>query len=291
MTNINDIDSLLKKMDVLDVQATSLRNQREALNNELRKWLGRRDSLNLMRRKIWKEISLYKDKRDEINQAVKKLKKDQVNVISQINAGNKQYVDLTKRLNVLLSKTVQNGDDVNRQIKDLDWEIQTNPLTPVEEAEIIDQIRRLEKQLLIHREALNLKNKKSELFSEIEDLKIRRNAIHNEKADYVNKSREYHNKMLERIKEANRLKVEADLAHKKFVEFREAANDIHNKYLEVTTQIKSISLKIREIEESTHRKNLDKMIQVRSKEAYEKLKERKKLTLDEYKILRRKGLV
>jgi uncharacterized coiled-coil DUF342 family protein len=291
MTDISEVDFLLKKMGELEVQAASLRGQREALNNEGRKWLDRRNSLNSMRRKIQGEINLYRDKRDQVNLAVKSMKKDQEELFSQIYAKKREFTELTKKVNLILSKTDSNGDEINRRIKELDWKIQTNPLTPGEEAEIINRIRRLEEELSIHREALKLENERRRLLSELKGLEDRINTVNGEKAECVDKSRFYHKKMVERIEEANRLKSEGDRAHVKFVEFREAAKEVHSRLLEAATQIRSVNLKIRVIEEENRGKNLEKIVEARSREACEKLKDRRKLTLEEYKILRGKGLV
>jgi uncharacterized coiled-coil DUF342 family protein len=96
--------------------------------------------------------------------------------------------------------------------------------------------------------------------------------------------------MFEQIKQVDKIKAEADLAHKNYIKFNNEVNEIHNHYLEVTNQIKNITHKIRKIKKETKRKNLDLMIEEQSKKAYEKLKQRKKLTLNEYILLRKKGL-
>jgi len=74
---------------------------------------------------------------------------------------------------------------------------------------------------------------------------MRRSDIYNQKIDYNNRSRKYHNEIFEGKKKEELLKFEADWAHFKFVELRETVNDVHNKYLEVITQIKSLNAKIK----------------------------------------------
>ena len=106
----------------------------------------------------------------------------------------------------------------------------------------------------------------------------------------MKKSQECHTKILELIKAVDKVKAEADLAHKHCIKFDNAANDVHNNYLGIIHQIKSIRNKIREIAEHTKRKDLDLMIEEQNKKAYEKVKKGKKLTLNEYILLRKKGL-
>jgi uncharacterized coiled-coil DUF342 family protein len=202
----------------------------------------------------------------------------------------KRNIDLTKSSNIISYALLRNDNEIHKQIKDLDWKIQTTPLSRVKEEEIISQISHLEEQLLMNRKAKKLKKEKDELFSTIKKLSVRRNIIYKQKVDYVKKSQEYHTKMLEKINEVDKVKAEADLAHKNCIKFNTVVNDIHNHYIDVTKQIKSINLKIRKIKESSKRKDLDLMIEEQSKKAHEKMKQRKKLTLTEYKLLRKKGL-
>ncbi len=96
------------------------------------------------------------------------------------------------------------------------------------------------------------------MFSEIKDLKMRRSDIYNQKIDYNNSSREYHNELLERKKKRELLKFEADWAHFKFVELRETVGDVHNKYLEVITQIKVLTLRLKKIMKADPKKNWTK---------------------------------
>lgn len=128
------------------------------------------------------------------------------------------------------------------------------------------------------------------MFSTIKELSTHLDIIHRKKIDCVKKSQEYHTKMLERIKKVDKVKAEADLAHKYFIKFNNEVNNLHKHYLEVNNQINSITHKIRKIKKDTKQKDLDLMIEEQNKKAYEKMKQGKKLTLNEYILLRKKGL-
>jgi len=157
----------------------------------LKSWSDKRNVLNSIVREKWKEINLLKNKRDEINQSVKKLKKDEALFLTQLDAKKSRYIDLTKRSNTISYTTLQNDIELHEQkIKDLDWKIQTTPLSRIEEEEVISQIRHLEEQLLINRKAINLKKEKEELFSTIAELSVHSNTIHKQKVDYVKKGQE-----------------------------------------------------------------------------------------------------
>ncbi|MFH0897464.1 MAG: hypothetical protein V1850_05400 [Candidatus Bathyarchaeota archaeon] len=198
---------------------------------------------------------------------------------------------MIEKINKLLSRTTQSASAVKHQIEKLDWEIQTNPLSPVEENEIIGQIRLLEKEKLFHNEVAILKARLTELRAELGALRIQNNEIYSQLSELVDKSRENHNKMLEKICEAKPSIDEANNAHRKYLEYEKAANEVHIKYLETIAQIKTADVKIKEIENARYDERLNKEAKAMGEAAYRKVKEKKKLTLDEFKLLKQKGLI
>ena len=291
MSDVNDVKTLLKKLMELDSQATSLKKQRDVLNAEAKKWADKRDSLNSRNGEMWGEVKLHKAKRDEANEAIKRLKESRLAITAQINAKREECAALREKVNKLLGETSQSANVVKRQINKLDWEIQTNPLSTTEENEIIDQIRPLEKQLLVHKEAKTLRDRLIEFRAELGALRIQGNDIHSQITELANTSQEHHKKMLEKLDEVKPLKEEADNAHKKYLESKEAADETHRRYLETLDQIKMVNAKIKEIEDAEHNKQFDKRVEMAREAAYKKLKDKKKLTLDEFKLLKEKGLI
>ena len=291
MSDINDVNTLLKKIKGLDPQVELFKEQRDRLNDEAKKWVDRRDALNSKHSEIWNEVKLRKNKRDEINEAVKKLKEQLPEITSQIDTKREELAKLRERINELLGMTSQSASAVERQLNKLDWEIQTNPLTPAEENKLIEQIRLLERQKLVHKEATSLKERLTDLRAEIGALTVKNKGIRNQMAELANSSQEYHEKMIEKIAEAKPLKDEADEVHKKYLTCREVSNEAHAKYIETINQIKIANAKIKDIEDVAHNKRLNEMVETVSEAAYQKLKGKKKLTLDEFKLLRQKGLI
>lgn len=291
MSDSNDVNILLQKLKELDPQAEVLKEQRDKLNDEANKWADKRDTLNSKHSEVWNEVKLHKNRRDEVNEAVKKLKEQLLEINSQIDAKCGELAELRKRINELLGRTSQSARAVERQLNKLDWEIQTNPLTPAEENELIEQIRLLERQKLVHKEATSLKERLTELRAEIGALTVKNKGMCNQIAELANSSQEHHKKMVEKIVEAKPLKDEADDAHKKYLACNEASNEAHAKYLETINQIRMANAKIKEIEDAAHNKRLNEMVEAMGEAAYQKLKDKKKLTLDEFKLLRQKGLI
>lgn len=291
MSEKNDVKALLKSLEELDSQAEALKEQRDALNAEAKKWAERRDALNLKSSEVWNELKAHRERRDEENRTVKTLKERRAEITAQANMKREEYVALRERADKILGRTSQSAGSVKHQIDKLDWEIQTNPLSPAEENEIIEQIRLLEKELLIHKEAKGLKEKLTELKAELGVLRLQSSEVHGQITELANKSQEHHEKMFEKMSEVKPLKDEADAAHRRHLECREAAGEAHRKYLETVEEIKITNLRIKEIEGAEQKKRIEKETETAIETASKKLRDKKRLTLEEFKLLKEKGLL
>jgi phosphoserine phosphatase len=244
-----------------------------------------------MTRKKWNEIHLLKTQRNEKNQSIKQIKEDTAVIRTQLEAKKRRYILLKKRSPLISKTTLQNNiERYTQQIKDLDWKIQTTPLSRENEEQIISQIKYLEEQLSITKNTITLKKNQERLMSTINELAKRRTMLHKQKDNNVQKSQEYHTKMLELIKEVDQIKAKADSAHNNYIKISKKITGINNEYLEITNQIKILTLTLKKSEESSKKKKLNLILEEHSKKAYEKMKQQKKLTLNEYKLLRKKGL-
>lgn len=291
MSEIDEIKMLQKQCGDLDVQVQVFIEQRDTFNSEAKKWREQRDVLNQENSERWNELKIQKSKRDEVNEVVKRLKEQKTEIIVQLKAKRKEALTLSEKVNKLLGRTARSVGSVKNQIEKLDWEIQTNPLSPTEEKEIIEQIRLLERQLLIQKEATGLKDKLIELKAELGVFSIKHKEISNQISEYINKSQEYHTLMLERMTKVRPFKEKADEAHRKYLECRKTANENHSRYLEAIEQIKILNSKIKEIENTKYTERRNKQTETIIEMARKKLKDKKKLTLDEFKLLNEKGLV
>jgi uncharacterized coiled-coil DUF342 family protein len=256
----------------------------------VKKWRTERNHLNLIVQEKWKQINFLKNKRNEQNQFIKKLKKDEASLLTQLDEKKATCAELLKRSNLSQFIPFQSDTKIHQQIKDIDWEIQTTPFSRMEEGELISQIRRLEEQLFLIRKTKQLKKEKEELLATIKQLSHQRKTIHRKKVACVKQSQKFHTKMLALTKEVDKVKAEADSAHHNVHKFNKEVTDIHNQYLGITKQITSITHQIEEIDKKSKQKDLTLMIEEQSKKAYEKMKQRKKLTLNEYILLKKKGL-
>lgn len=287
----DEIALLLKKIDGIEAQAASLKEILVSLDVEVEKWASKRDSLNQRRRKIREEIRHFKTRRDQLNQRIKELKARREDLRSGLEEKYREYNLLKKKVESLGSETLQSEVEVRRQIESLDWKIQTNSLTLSEENQIINQIRTLEQQRIVHKEISSLERKMMELRLAIATVKLQCKGINDQIISSAKESQEMHIQMLEKIKGVDAIKAEADQVHQRFLEYVKKAQENRSTYLEYIKQLEDLTSQINQIEEKKRRLVADTESEAQSRTATKKLMEKKKMSLEEFKALMEKGLV
>jgi uncharacterized coiled-coil DUF342 family protein len=289
MTPLTDRLNQLKTLDSLEDQIAELRGKFLSLREEAKAWGEKRDSLNAQNRKIWEEVKELKSRRDELNQTIRKMKEERNKLHELVNPKRKELDELRKKMDELPGGG--NTRFIAKRIKELDWEIQTNPLSLAEERELIGRVKVLEEQMLVCKEAQTVRDRLVELRSEFGALRITANDVHAKMTELANLSQSLHEKMISKIRESESIRPEADAAHKKYSELRNQAEEAYKGYTETLAQVKATRLQMRQERENEEKKRIESAMTTGSEEALRRFKEKRKITLEEFKILKGKGLI
>ena len=278
-------EPLTKEIAELHQRLSQIREEYDKLNSEAKECARKRNSLHKQIRKLRAKAHEFQQKRDTLNKRVQELKtlRDEAN--KKRREKHAQILESRKEIQVLTEeKPSRRMNDLQTEIEKLEWRIQTTPLTLKEEETLIDQIRSLENQLLIHKKLQKLKNNLAEYRTEEEEFESQAKNCHTQLLELAEQSQQLHKEMLETLNEATPLHDEADKAHKRLLEAKRKAERLHQ-------QIDIIREEIHRIEEKNkarHELDLRKELEER---ALEKLKRGEKLTLDEFKALAEKGII
>lgn len=280
----------LKTLQELDIQITELRTKCKSSGEEAKQWAEKRDVLNAQSKKIWDEVKELKSHRDELNKTIKKLKEERTKLNTEVAPKREKFVTLRKKMDDLPGNK-GNTKFIAKRIEELDWEIQTNSLNLAEEKELIARIKVLEEEMLASKENETIKDRLLELRAEFSSLRITANDTHEKIVEFAKQSQELHEKMIEKIKETEIIKPNADEAHKKFTILRSQADEAYKNYIEIVARAKAMRLQIWQERENEKKSRVEAVINADTEQAMKKLKEKRKLTLDEFKILKSKGLI
>jgi len=285
-------DSTKNKIEALNQELIPIKEERNKLNLEAKKWADKRNVLHEKARNLRKDASPIKEKRDTINRQVQELK----NMRNQVNDKGKEKRTKISELHDKISELNEkrpNGNlrQVARQIEEIDWEIQTNSLPVKEEQELVNQVRELETQLVVQKRIRKVKDKLYELRTEQRGFGTEAQTIHGKLSELAEQSQRLHTQMVGVLDKASELQVEADMAHQKCVETRQQAQQKHEKCVELLKQIKAVEQELKETADNKQAKRTDELKKELEEKALAKLKSGEKLLWEEFQILAEKGLL
>jgi uncharacterized coiled-coil DUF342 family protein len=286
-----EVAFLQDKIDAVEAQANSLRETLRSLDADVEKWASKRDSLNNQGKQLREDIRRFKAQRDLLHEQIQALKAERDNLSVGLQEERRKYHALEEKFLSLTDKTIQSADEVQQQIESLDWEIQTNPLTPDQEALLIKQIRELEKEGVIHRERSLVKTKLTAIRQAIAAFKRQLFEVNEQIRSFAAESQEHHIQMLAKTDVFRRVNAEADHAHQRFLDCLKEAKALRSTYTDYLQQLRNLTSQIRRLEEEKRKRIVDAEAEAQSKTATEKLKEKKKMSFEEFKSLHDKGLV
>ena len=284
-------DSTKNKIEALNQELTPIKEDRNKLNLEAKKWAKKRNTFNEKVRNLRKDAETIKEERDTINKQVQDLK----NLRNQVTAKGKEKRDkiseLQKKIRVLNEKKPDgNLRQVAREIEEIDWKIQTNSLPVKEEDDLVNQIRDLEIQLAVQKRIKKVKNKLFEIRTEQSGFGTEAQTIHEKLSELAEQGQKHHLQMVGILEKARELQAEANEAHQKHVETRQQAQQQHEKCVELIEKIKAIEQELKETADKKKAERQGELQKDLEARALAKLKSGEKLLWDEFQFLAEKGL-
>ncbi|MEM2610004.1 MAG: hypothetical protein QXS09_00200 [Candidatus Bathyarchaeia archaeon] len=285
-------EDLRRKVADLEREASALRAELEGLEGDARKLAEERDRINSRVRELRHEAAKFKGERDALNEEVKSLKAIIYELKREYNERIHAFRELGQRIREhLRSKPPRDEESLMREIAEIDWKIQTTPLSIEEERKLIERVKSLESQLSFYRRLNSMIAEREGLKRRLDEIKGEIASFRERVSEVAAKSQSFHEKMIECLKRADELRAEADKIHEKYRAVKERANTIRLRYRELLNQISDIKRLIREEEDRKRAEAISVLKEKISREALEKLKRGEKISFDEFKILAEQGKI
>jgi uncharacterized coiled-coil DUF342 family protein len=278
-------DLLYSELEKLKSENVSKKREISSLRLEIESLIKERDALNADVKKVADDIKQLRNKRDLLNSRVKelKLKRDELRI-----AATKKRQTLSQLLEQAQksSEKVQgNMSELTKQITKLEWQIQTNPLDPKTERNMITRIAELEKHLAKHKELKNVRERLLRIRVEVGGLRLQAQSTHEDLTKHAEESEKVHKEMLEKVNILNEKKKEADLKHSSFLEKNKQRGEAIATLRGNISRTEQIRTQIGDIKIAG---KADKAEKVRSKykeAAEEKMRTGGKLSFEEFQAL------
>ncbi|MEM1660439.1 MAG: hypothetical protein QXR17_04760 [Candidatus Bathyarchaeia archaeon] len=278
--------SALENVKILIEKLSTLQERRKEVASEALALAERRNKLNEAFKCLKLEIKRLRESRNKLNLELQKLKEMRRTLVEERRLKIETLKTLRGEFDVLEknlpSKSLKSLLD---EIRSIEWKIQTTPMDLHEERQLIEKIGKLEAQVKIYRKINDLKGKIIEAEAEIKAIETKVASINGEIAEISNQSRIIHEKIINKIGEASNIKTEADRLHQLFIQLKEQEAKLRQEIAEIRSEIQRLKLEIKAEEDRKRKSIKEAMLEESAKKALEKLKQGKKLTLEEFKVL------
>lgn len=269
-----------------------LRSRAYFYNEEARKFVDMRNSLNRKLSRLLKESKTEKRKRNELNQRVLETKKERDAIRQQLDALFQNLDGSSPQVKQFRGKN--SAGQIKKQIHQTEWILQTKKLTTTEEKELMDRIDELEAKLSKLKGANKVFNDRRKVKTDIELTKAQLKILSDQVYKYSQESQIHHNRMVEILNLIdNEVRAQADDAHQKFLEAKNKADELYSKSEILLPRINEITKELGEFQ-SMRNVKMDKVKEVvenRVDKAVQKFKSGKRLTLEEFTLLVKRGML
>lgn len=288
---MNRNDNLHAQVNDLQAQQHVISETIALITRECEQWSSKRDRLNQQSKILRKDIHHFKTLRNEFNDQIKHLKALREGYKDTLYANQKTYHSRERDLANLQQKVTNKATDVQQDIKRLEWRIQTSPYSALQERQLINQITNLEHEALLHREISHQIDNQKEQMHASTILMTQIKTINSKIQKLAIDSQKNHKHMLTNVKQLRENQEAADQAHQHFLK---QCTLLHKHQAQYSTLDRDIQLLIQKINQNkTEDVKTSLHLQLASKgsEAKKKIKAQKRISFNEFKVLKEKGYI
>lgn len=285
------IENLIQNKDDFQKKANELKEKRNQLHLKSKKLADDRDSLNSTVREMRNKISDHKKKRDELNERVKHAKE-------QRNKLNKSYSDIKKKIERLekerASASGTNLNELRKQLRSLENEQMTQPMSPQKEKKIIEVISGIHTKIKDQENKLNKDPKLKKALEEEKIIKQKAEKQHDLVEKLATRAQEEHEGMMNLIKQLDNLVKKVNVIQENIVMTKIEADAVHKEFIECVDKIHDLERNISSTQEKKRKAKKAVEATYAQKEAneiFERFKRGEKLSTEDLMALQKAGLI
>ena len=293
-------------------------------SQEITSWRTQRDQFKDQIQEIRDKALEEKAKRDEINLEVTKLKEERSAANAQIaelkqkrNESWEQVKTIRSKLKEIIERRKTTKEQLRpvypliKRLEEIDWTIMTTSMPFEKEQGFMNEMENLITEISKRKGDLNLEDITidfEEAKKQIEELKVNAQRYHELMLQTVADGKEIHDKFLNSVKESEPhhqamhelfsqiegLRKQEEEAHQNMLAPLKELELLRKGMEEINQEVRAIEKKfnlIKQRELMEKAKEQQKILDVKTDAAYTKYKDGKKLSMDEFGLLMKKGLI
>jgi len=285
------LEELIGKKNEFQTKANELKEKRNQLHTKSKKLADERDRLNSSIREMRNKITEHKTRRDELNERVKHTKE-------QRNKLNKSYSDVKKRIEELqrsrMSTTGANLNELKRQLRNLENEQMTQPMSPQKEKKLIEVISGIHGKIKEQEKKLSSDPRLKKAVEDEKIIKQKAEKQHDLVEKLAKKAQEEHENMINLIKQLDNMIRKVNEIQETIVMTKIEADNVHRDFISNVDKIHDMERNITSLQDKTRKKKKAAeatTAQIEADEIFEKFKRGEKLSTEDLMILQKAGLL
>ena len=285
------IEDLIENKDEYQTKANKLKEKRNQLHLKSKKLADERDSLNSTIRESRNKIADHKKKRDELNERVKHAKE-------QRNKLNKSFSEVKKKIEELERKrsstTGANLNNLRKQLRILENEQMTQPMSPKKERKLIEVISDIHAKIKEQEDKLNKDPKLKKALDEEKIIRQKAEKQHDAVEKLATRAQEEHEKMINMIKQLDNIIKRVTDIQETIVMTKIEADKVHKDFIDCVDKIHDLERKISSTQEKKRKTKKAAEVTIAQKEAdeiFERFKRGEKLSTEDLVALQKAGLI
>ena len=288
----------MNQNEILNAQVKDLQTQQNALSEAITQivlacehWATKRHQLNQQCKTLRQDIHNYKTLRNQVNDQIKHLKTLRAQYKEQLHAIHQQYHTQQHILTTQQQKVTNSLSQVQQEIQRLEWSIQTSPYSAPQERVIINRITALEHEAQFHHTiACHVEHQKQRKHT-MTKLTTQINQIHAKIQRLAQNSQNNHNLLLKKIHQLKQTQEAADHAHQTVLTQRTNLQKHKAHYTALDDEIHLLIQKIHQNRNDDINTSLHTQLTSKGSEAKKKIKAQKRISFNEFKVLKEKGYI
>ncbi len=283
------IEELLRRTEILDNRARTLKSKRDDMNVEAKKFSVVRDNLNEKVRDLMKEMTVHRRNRDRLNDEVRSVKEIREEQNREVGKFEKTLAALKR------DKMVNKGFPLPRlksDLRALEFNQMTLVLSTEKEKALVEKIEDLQKKIKGREEVMEKDKELRDLMGKLGSKRDEAEKAHSNVTELADEAQREHEAMESCFSQIVELRSRADKAHKSFLESRKKADELHEEYISLVKEIHEIKDKVSELrikQRALAQKRAKKRAEESANEVLAKLKSGEKLSTNDLLTLQRVG--
>ena len=287
MEMIQSLEELEKEKEKLQKRADELKKKRDELNKKSRELMEERDELSARIRELRVKIREHKMKRDELNQRVRSAKEKRAELNRLYQRAKRKLRELERRKSLSLGVNIEK---LKKELRRLENEQMTQPMSPQKEKEIVERISKLHAKLKECEEKISRDIRLKRAYEEFYQAKERAEKQHAEVEELAERAQKEHEEMLRLIRECDAISKRIEDIQEKVVFTKIEADNAHRQFIEHVEKIHQLERRISILKKSGKRKR-DLTIQKEASEIFERFKRGEKLSTEDLLLLQKAGFI